>query len=67
MDLKKKYPTSHYPPNPDCPDCKGKGEVPFKDRWSPCICLYCDPELLSIVAPAMDTAFRDVLGKNYDK
>jgi hypothetical protein len=68
--LKDKYPTSKRDPKPDCSRCDGKGEIWIRSvfrkdnhhHWSPCACIYIDPDVVEFCMPHLEKAFKDVLG-----
>lgn len=60
-DLKIKYPTSKYEPDPNCKYCHGTGEkithlqksefIDEQDVISPCICIFVEHEFAKKIAP----------------
>lgn len=62
-DLKIKYPTSKYPPDPTCPVCHGTGErkthlsagefIKEQDVISPCICIFVEHSFARKLGPAL--------------
>jgi hypothetical protein len=66
VDVKEIFPNANYDPLPGCKKCNGRGMYKVRGKWSPCICIYVSHDLLDIVAPSMDQAFKDVLGDDYE-
>ena len=62
-DLRIKYPTSKYPPDPNCPNCHGTGErkvhllggefTKEQDVISPCICIFVEHSFARKIGPVL--------------
>lgn len=69
LALKAKYPEANHAPDPNCPRCKGKGEVWFpgtamiKAHWSCCICIFVDHEHAQWIGDAIRDVARQELAK----
>lgn len=71
IDLRIKYPTASYDPDPDCPYCHGTGEriVHFyaneftieHDTTSPCICIFVEHKFAKKIAPIIGNWARKML------
>lgn len=63
MDLKEKYPTSHYNPKPDCKHCGGSGERKTKGGLAPCICIFVSHDIAEDIGSAIGQFAREELEK----
>lgn len=72
-DLKIKYPTSKYDPDPDCPACHGTGErlvhlpggefTQEQDAVTPCICIFVEHGFARKMGPILGKWARKMRGE----
>jgi hypothetical protein len=63
-ELIAKYPTTSHGPWPECPRCKGEGEVYIKltsgPYTGPCMCLFVDHDMMPLAHECMNATVKQM-------